>query len=176
MIKRIESYTLWGFLVSLVLLMPACEWPWSKSKKEEPTATTSTVTGPKIIDVNEKKIYDDAHIKGAINIPYDKLESETANFDKNSLVVTYCTTYECTESHRAAKKLKELGFTNVRIYQGGMNDWYKHAQEDKAAYPYEGPATEPYLTKSVSKPEAKEEVPTITAEEISKQLEEARGK
>ncbi len=178
MSKRRESYIFFGFLLTVVMLTPACEWLGiGKGKKAEQQAAPAQQQDVKlkIVDVNEEKIYKDAHIAGAVHIPYDRLETETAQWDKNTPIVTYCTTYECTESHRAAKKLKELGFTNVRVYEGGINDWHKHAQENKAAYPYEGSATEAYLTKSVSKPEGREsDVPSITAEELSKSIEEAR--
>jgi rhodanese-related sulfurtransferase len=176
MIKKLESYIFSGFLVILIMTIPACEW-FGFGKKETPTTVAPQTTDNKIkiVDVNEEKIYKDAHIAGAVHIPYDKLEQETARWDKNTPLVTYCTTFECTESHRAAKKLKELGFTNVKVYEGGMNDWYKHAQKDRAAYPYEGSASESYLTKEVSRPESKEsDLPSITADELSKQLEEAR--
>lgn len=178
MSNRKKSYIFFGFLLTVVMLTPACEWLGiGKGKKTEQSATSAQHKEVKlrVIDLNEEKIHKDAHIAGAVNIPYDKLEAEAASWDKNTPIVTYCTTYECTESHRAAKKLKELGFTNVRVYEGGMNDWYKHAQENKAAYPYEGSAGEAYLTKSVSKPESREsDVSSITAEELSKNLEEAR--
>jgi rhodanese-related sulfurtransferase len=184
--KKIGNYISFGFLSLLIIMIPACGWLGFGKKDTDQSATTATTQTTdtsvekkslKIVDVNEEKIYKDAHIAGAVNIAYDNLEQEAAQWDKNTPIVTYCTTYECTESHRAAKKLRELGFTNVRVYEGGMNDWYKHAQDDKAAYPYEGPASENYLTKQVSKPESKEnEIPTITAEEIKDQLVKAPEK
>lgn len=175
--KNIANCLLGGFLLMLIAIVPACnplDW-FRKSEKE----TVSEVSQPKdsglkIVDVNEKKIYDDAHIKGAINLSYDTIEAASANWDKSSPVVTYCTTYECTESHRVAKKLEDLGFTNVRVFHGGMNEWYKQAQQNKNAYPYEGEAKEAYLTKVVNKIEGKEDGKEISAEELSKEIEEKK--
>ena len=39
------------------------------------------------------------------------------------MVVTYCTGPTCANSHIAARKLEELGYTNVRVYAGGKQAW-----------------------------------------------------
>lgn len=42
-----------------------------------------------IIDVRTEKEYNEGHVKGSINIPYDKLE-ENETLDKNKTILVYC--------------------------------------------------------------------------------------
>jgi rhodanese-related sulfurtransferase len=39
------------------------------------------------------------------------------------LLVTYCSGPTCANSQIAARKLKALGYTNVRVYTGGKQAW-----------------------------------------------------
>ena len=84
--------------------------------------------------------------------------------------------YECTGSHQVAKKLKDLGFTDVAVYAGGISEWHKLAKENKATYPVEGEAKQAFLKKEVAKvePKAEEGIRVISAADLSKLLEEAK--
>lgn len=42
---------------------------------------------------------------------------------KDAEIVTYCGGVNCPSSKQAAEKLAALGFTNVRAYEGGLEDW-----------------------------------------------------
>lgn len=41
-----------------------------------------------IIDVRTKEEYDESHVVGAINIPYDEINN--SNLDKNKVIFVYC--------------------------------------------------------------------------------------
>ena len=43
--------------------------------------------------------------------------------DKDALIVTYCSNTACQTSRIAAEKLAKLGYTNVRRYEEGKQDW-----------------------------------------------------
>jgi rhodanese-related sulfurtransferase len=43
--------------------------------------------------------------------------------DKSAPIVTYCSSTACPYSEIAARALEELGYTNVRKYPGGKEDW-----------------------------------------------------
>ena len=43
--------------------------------------------------------------------------------DRTAPVVTYCTGTSCPNSRIAAEQLRTLGYTNVRAYEGGKQDW-----------------------------------------------------
>ena len=89
-----------------------------------------------ILNVLPKDYYSKEHITGSDNIP---LEGETFEKDveskvgsKDKPIVVYCASTECPASRNAAEKLEKAGFTNVRAYEGGMQDW------KDANYPVEG--------------------------------------
>lgn len=65
------------------------------------------------IDVRTAEEYNDYHIEGAINIPYEQITSQIAKItdDKNKLIGVYCLTG--IRSQMAKQMLKGLGYTNV---------------------------------------------------------------
>jgi len=78
-----------------------------------------------LVDVLGKESYEGKHIPTSINIPVDEIENRASTElrDKNKEVVVYCASTECQASPRAAKKLVELGFTNVVDYEAGIAGW-----------------------------------------------------
>jgi len=80
-----------------------------------------------IIDVLPESKYAEAHIPGAVNIPYNDDNFvptvETTADSKNQLIVVYCANEECDLSPKAAQKLDELGYFNVMDYTAGLEDW-----------------------------------------------------
>jgi rhodanese-related sulfurtransferase len=43
--------------------------------------------------------------------------------DRTAPIVTYCSNQACPNSQRVADRLTALGYTNVRKYAGGIEDW-----------------------------------------------------
>ena len=80
---------------------------------------------PVIIDVLSPESYREMRIKGAINIPYNKVKTLTPQVlpDKTAEIVVYCGSYQCGASLTVAKTLKELGYTNIHDYKGGIMEW-----------------------------------------------------
>jgi rhodanese-related sulfurtransferase len=169
MIRFNRDYITYVFCASVILLCSGCDW---FSKKETVPATAPAMV---VIDVNDDRIYADAHIKGATHIPYQKLatlDKEAQTWDKNKPVVVYCTNYFCLASKDVAHKLQELGF-KPRVYTGGVAEWYQLSQKDKG-FVIEGPQQEAYLKKVIAPviPEDKDIV-VISAQDLRKQMEEA---
>ncbi|MDT7888450.1 MAG: rhodanese-like domain-containing protein [Desulfurococcales archaeon] len=79
--------------------------------------------GGLIIDVREQKSYAKEHIKGAINIPASEIDKKISEIPADKPVIVYCSSYSCTASLTAAKKLSELGRTNVYRFVGGLLEW-----------------------------------------------------
>ncbi|MBF8247650.1 MAG: Rhodanese domain protein [Bacteroidetes bacterium] len=78
------------------------------------------------IDARNPLEYRRGHIPGAINIPlndFEKKKDLLAKTSKGKLLVTYCDGAECNSSMSMAEKLMELGYTNVKIFFGGWQDW-----------------------------------------------------
>ena len=69
--------------------------------------------------------YEDAHLPGAINIPHTEVEQLAPELlpDKDAAIVTYCSNTACPNSGIAAAALERLGYTNVRKYAEGKQDW-----------------------------------------------------
>src|SRR5260221_674614 len=66
-----------------------------------------------VINVLDKNLYDDCHIKGSINVPFGEIKEYASKIDKSTPVVVYCSNYQCTASGAAAKMLQDMGFENV---------------------------------------------------------------
>ncbi len=81
----------------------------------------------KLVDVLPKESYAREHIKGALSIPLDQIEKEAVKIlKKDDLIITYCASFECPASTKAAEKFIALGYQNVLDYKGGLKD-YKQA-------------------------------------------------
>ena len=50
-------------------------------------------------------------------------ELHDSNLSKESEIVVYCAGPKCPQSAMAAQKLSDFGFTNVRAYEGGLEEW-----------------------------------------------------
>ena len=64
-------------------------------------------------------------IPGSRRVPVDQVAREvlTAGLPKDTPIVTYCSGPSCPNSGQAAAKLVTLGFTNVRAFEGGTEEW-----------------------------------------------------
>lgn len=158
--------------VVAAVVLGSVVYNWRIADQKKPAVTL------RVVNVLDKNYFDDAHIKGSatvesIGVPFAQLEATAKNWDKTVPVVTYCANYQCTASGAAAKKLKELGFTDVWAYEGGTAEWYQLGQTD-ANYVTEGPAREGYLKGTSKKPSTREEgVQEITALELQKKIKDA---
>ena len=80
---------------------------------------------PTLIEALPKQYYEDEHLPGAINIPHDEVQANASHFipHKNEVVVVYCASMECRNSHAAAQTLRQLGYTHVYEYVEGKKGW-----------------------------------------------------
>ncbi|MFI7145085.1 rhodanese-like domain-containing protein [Nonomuraea sp. NPDC050022] len=90
--------------------------------RDELRATLDTVT---VLDTLGGAYFAQQHLPGAIAL----VESEVAERapallpDKDAPIVTYCTNPACNNSKAVARRLTSLGYTNVRRYVEGIEDW-----------------------------------------------------
>jgi len=78
--------------------------------------------GAYIVDVRTQEEYKSSHVKGALHIPVDKIDTalETAIPDKSKEIIFYCA--KGTRAQKALEKALQLGY--VKVYNlGGINDW-----------------------------------------------------
>lgn len=84
------------------------------------------------VDARHEYDYHLGHIKGAINVPLKDFSLETsplASVPKEQLIVTYCDGADCNSSIELAQKLSAVGFTNVKMFFGGWNEWKEHHRQ-----------------------------------------------
>lgn len=120
-----------------------------------------------VVNVLDKAEYDDCHIKGSINVPFDEVEQFAKGLNKETELVFYCSNYWCTGSGHAATQATELGFTKVWAYEAGMAQWYQEG------LPVEGQAKAAYLTKKIEKPAKESPVKEISTQELKEKMEQA---
>ena len=65
------------------------------------------------------------HLPGAVHIHFEEVQERAPELlpDKDALIVTYCSNTACQNSRIAAEKLAKLGYTDVRRYEEGKQDW-----------------------------------------------------
>ena len=68
--------------------------------------------------------YSHENIRGSRHVPLDRIGRELANTDlpKDTEIVVYCAGPECPQSG-AAEKLQAYGYRNVKVYEGGLEEW-----------------------------------------------------
>jgi rhodanese-related sulfurtransferase len=78
-----------------------------------------------VVEALPASYYEDGHIPGAINIPHTEVRDLAPVLlpDKDAAIVTYCANLPCPNSGIAAHVLTKLGYTNVRDYAEGKEDW-----------------------------------------------------
>lgn len=97
-----------------------------------------------ILNVLAPHAYRRIHIKNSRSVPFDKVEAgELGDVDMSKKVVTYCASYTCNASRKAAAILREKGY-NVMAYEGGIKEWAE------AGYPTEGEISPEEYIKSLS--------------------------
>jgi rhodanese-related sulfurtransferase len=74
-------------------------------------------------------------IPGSRRVPLDRVgrEAYEAGLAKDAEVVVYCAGPHCPQSGYAAEKLQSLGYTNVRAYEGGLEEWKGLGREVESA-------------------------------------------
>lgn len=67
----------------------------------------------------------DGHLPGAVNIPHDEVELRAPGLlpDREAAIVVYCASETCANSGIAARRLRGLGYTDVRVYEAGKAAW-----------------------------------------------------
>ena len=83
-----------------------------------------------LVDGRSESAYHEGHILGAVNIPY----IQRSYFSKKLLadvareipIIVYCSGKHCNTSVELAKFLSQkFGFIDVRIFEGGWEEWAK---------------------------------------------------
>ncbi len=87
-----------------------------------------------VIDVNGSDSYKAGHIPTAVDYEKDSATlAKALPTDKAALVVAYCGGPKCNAYKAAAKKAKELGYTNVKHLSAGISGWKEAGEATEKA-------------------------------------------
>ena len=83
---------------------------------------SGTVT---VIDALPESYYNQQHLPGALNLVEADVDTGADSMlpDKSTTIVTYCSHRACGNSQAVANRLERLGYTDVRKYADGIQDW-----------------------------------------------------
>lgn len=78
-----------------------------------------------VIDALPADYYHQQHLPGAINLVEGDVaqRAEVLVPEKSTPIVTYCSNAACNNSQAVAVLLTRLGYTDVRKYRDGIQDW-----------------------------------------------------
>lgn len=62
-------------------------------------------------------------IKGSTTIPYTEVVDRRKELLKYDEIIIYCTRMSCVASKKVASALKMLNVPNVKVYEGGLEEW-----------------------------------------------------
>ncbi|GAA1970013.1 rhodanese-like domain-containing protein [Nocardioides panacihumi] len=78
-----------------------------------------------VIDALGGMYYEQQHLPGALPLVAADVAdgAESLLPDKDAAIVTYCSNEACPNSQAVAQRLVTAGYTNVRKYREGIQDW-----------------------------------------------------
>lgn len=79
------------------------------------------------VDAREEAFYSLGHIPKALNLPRSEFAKAYPGFAsqaaKTAALILYCSERECQDGLIVAKALLGLGFSDVRVFLGGWQEW-----------------------------------------------------
>jgi len=78
-----------------------------------------------VVETLRDEHFEQGHLPGAIHIHFEAVAEQAPGLlpDRDAAIVTYCSNTACRNSELAAAKLEAMGYTNVRKYAEGKEDW-----------------------------------------------------
>lgn len=90
-----------------------------------------------LVDALGGEYYARQHLPGAIALVLADVDARAATVlpDRDAAIVTYCSNTACPNSGQVAERLTALGYTNVRKYREGIEDWVSAGLPTMSAEP-----------------------------------------
>jgi rhodanese-related sulfurtransferase len=78
-----------------------------------------------LVDALPASYYEAQHLPGALNLVEEDVVQQAPALlpDKDASIVVYCSNAACNNSQAVANRLSALGYTDVRKYREGIQDW-----------------------------------------------------
>jgi rhodanese-related sulfurtransferase len=121
-ISLIGSAFLVVILISTVISCKKTKATDVKEVTVDEMNTTIQYDGVQVVDVRSEQEYNKSHLVNAKNIIYDEnFMDNLKDLDKERPIAIYCTSGRI--GNKAAKLLKEAGFSNIYIMDEGIKRW-----------------------------------------------------
>jgi rhodanese-related sulfurtransferase len=85
--------------------------------------------GAVVVDARAAPFYQQGHVPGALNLARDDFAHDYRALapeltpDRDRMIVVYCSGGACHDSKLVASALLSLGFSDVRVFTGGWEQW-----------------------------------------------------
>ncbi|MEU6790026.1 rhodanese-like domain-containing protein [Nonomuraea angiospora] len=78
-----------------------------------------------VVDALGGAYYAQQHLPGAVPLAPADVDAQASALlpDRNAAIITYCSNPACPNSGQVADRLTALGYTDVRKYREGIEDW-----------------------------------------------------
>ena len=88
-----------------------------------------------LVDALPASYYDQQHLPGALNLVEADVQDRAPELlpDRDAAIITYCSNAACPNSKAVAARLTQLGYTNVRVYRDGIQDWVEAGLETEGS-------------------------------------------
>lgn len=75
------------------------------------------------IDVNPTRGWAKAHVPGALNLDSAAFGHGDLPPGKEAMLVFYCAGFLCRKAPNAARRARDMGYTNVHVMSAGISGW-----------------------------------------------------
>jgi rhodanese-related sulfurtransferase len=78
-----------------------------------------------VVDALPEPRWAQQHLPGALNVAEDQVVEKASELlpNRDADIVVYCANATCHSSQAVASQLQRLGYTRVRKYREGIQDW-----------------------------------------------------
>jgi rhodanese-related sulfurtransferase len=78
-----------------------------------------------VVDALPSRPYLKRHLPGAVNVVIDDPDEtvRTTLADPGAAIAVYSTDSDCERAPELVSRLRDLGYTDVRLYPDGIEDW-----------------------------------------------------
>ena len=117
-----------------------------------------------VVDVRGERAFSDGHLMHAISVPLGRLEIMIGTLVPRLTTAIFVTDGGEDLSDKAAKKLEEIGYTNVAILEGGTPGWGKTGYEIYSGFNVPSKAFGEFVEHHFG-------TPSVSAEELKEMLD-----
>lgn len=78
-----------------------------------------------IVDTQPRAVYEQGHIKGAVNLPWAAEISSPGDLTYDKLLILYCDCSSEEDSLDVADQLQKWDYVRIKVLKGGWSQWKK---------------------------------------------------